>query len=161
MGTNGEVKVTYNHILVCISKDIRGMIAEIIWRDNISSVHEQFKRKFTVGGVKYVQSKPLYMYFNVNEPMEEYLFMELSKNVLSISGATGGWSRMSYNYRQLQTPVTHSGNLIIKKSFRNIAVLPKRYIYTNPINDYQYVNAEQGALLYIKLYPTNVEYRLR
>ncbi len=161
MGTNNRVKTTYDHILVCVPKDIRGVIAEIIWKDSLSALNKQFKSKFTVGGIKYVQSKPQYMYFKVDEDINDFAFMELSKNVLTTGGPTGGWSRVSYNYRQLKMPITHSGSLIIKKSSHNIAVLPKRYIYSAPINDDQYINAEQGALLYIKLYPKNVEYRSR
>ena len=146
-----ESELSAKQIYEYVPKDIRNAIGELIWRDSMTDVHREYKSTYIVGGVKYVQSKPQYKYFNIDENCDDYTVVEISSNLVPMSG----YGRTQYNYRVLQLPIARSGSLIIKHQYRNVAVVPKTYIYSRPTHDPQYANAEQGALLYVKLYPGN------
>lgn len=147
-----------------LPKDILEFIGKLLWKEYVNDMHLELKRTFKVGiSTLYVRNgrvsrRKIFVYddFSMNSYASTSQFYEIAKKIEFIEELKG-WERQPFNYRNLNVKDENAlspGFMCIKNGEENIAVLPRRYIYSNPMN----IKTHNKYKKYIKHYCDNFKF---
>ena len=166
--------------------DIKKYIGKMVWQMHIADVHQQLNEEYKIGISTLLvrraynttprRRRKIFAFIpfihrsaHITKgqngiyklDLKTSKMYELSKGVVSVPEAKS-WERNPYNYRMLESSGgggVSPSMFCIRNGNSNVGFLPRRYIYSRPMNPEVYTKLISNVKRFIELYPDSKSLR--